>query len=353
MSLGDEEQMDNPLATTTYTTTNYDDELVTLCQKENSHNFGALVVPAFFYVVFMVSLVGNGLILFLLLKFENIKTVTNFFILNLVFSDLLFTLPLPFWGYYHHDQWIFGKTSCQMLASMFYIGFYSSILFLTVMTVDRYMAVVHAIYATRTRKMLYVYMVTCLVWVISFFSAIPKFILYGTRDNVFDGVLCEETGFTIEKINNWKLVGFYQQVVMFFLVPLFIILYCYSLIVIKLNSTKMHNKDRAIKLIFLILLAFFVCWTPYNIIIFIRARQISGGLWEDDCSDSMDYAFFICRNIAYFHCCINPFFYTFVGTKFRRHLSQVLGKWIMFGSRYRQSSLSSRTSEYSPQTIYE
>ncbi|XP_077148331.1 C-C chemokine receptor type 3-like [Ranitomeya variabilis] len=353
MSLGDEAQMDNPLVTTTYTTINYDDELVTLCPKENSHNFGALVVPAFFYVVFIVSLVGNGLILFLLLKFENIKTVTNFFILNLVFSDLLFTLPLPFWGYYHHDQWIFGKTSCKMLASMFYIGFYSSILFLTVMTVDRYMAVVHAIYATRTRKMLYVYIVTGLVWVISFFSAIPKFILYGTRENVFYGILCEETGFIIDKINNWKLVGFYQQVVMFFLVPLFIILYCYTLIVIKLNSTKMHNKDRAIKLIFLILLAFFVCWTPYNIIIFIRAKQISTDLWEENCSETIDYAFFICRNIAYFHCCINPFFYTFVGTKFRKHLSQMMGRWVMCGTRYRQSSLSSRTSEYSPQTIYE
>ncbi|XP_073493715.1 C-C chemokine receptor type 3-like [Phyllobates terribilis] len=354
MSLGDEGQMENPLETTTYITITYDEELVILCQKQDSHNFGALVVPAFFYVVFIVSLVGNGLILYLLLKYENIKTVTNFFILNLVFSDLLFTLPLPFWGYYHRHQWIFGRTSCKMLASMFYIGFYSSILFLTMMTVDRYMAVVHAIYATRTRKMLYVYVVTGLVWVISFFSAIPKFILYGTRENVLNKMLvCEETGFIIDKINKWKLVGFYQQVVMFFLVPLFIILYCYTLILIKLNSTKMHNKNRAIKLIFLILLAFFICWTPYNIIIFIRVRQISGNIGEDDCSETIDYAFFICRNIAYFHCCINPFFYTFVGTKFRKHLSQMMGRWVMCGTRYRQSSLSSRTSEYSPQTIYE
>ncbi|XP_040268473.1 C-C chemokine receptor type 4-like [Bufo bufo] len=350
----DEGQMGNStVASTTFMTLNYDEELITICMKTNSISFGATVVPFFFYMVFMISLLGNGLILFLLLKFENVKTVTNFFILNLVVSDLLFTLPLPFWGYYHSHQWIFGKTSCKMLASMFYIGFYSSILFLTMMTVDRYMAVVHAIYSTRTRNLLYVCVVSGTIWVVSFFSAIPKFILYGTREDSILGVLCGETGFNIDKINSWKLVGYYQQLVMFFVLPLIIVLYCYTLIVIKLHYSKMHNKDKAIKLIFFIVLAFFLCWTPYNIIIFIKARQISEDYSDDDCDETIDYAFFICRNIAYFHCCINPFFYTFVGTKFRRHLSLVLGRWVMCGSRSSRSSLSSKTSDYSPQTVYE
>lgn len=349
MSVG---QMDNAVVESTTMTPDYGDP-VTICLKTDSTKFGASAVPVFFYLVFVLSLLGNGLILFLLLKFENVKTVTNFFILNLVLSDLLFTLSLPFWGYYHSDQWIFGNASCKVLASMFFIGFYSSMLFLTVMTVDRYMAVVHAIYAARTRKLLYVYVVSGTVWAISVFSAIPKFILYGTRKNVFYGTLCEETGYSAEKLDSWKLVGYYQQVVMFFVVPLLIILYCYTLIVIKLHYTKMHNKDKAIKLIFLIVLAFFLCWTPYNVIIFIKAGRISEGIEDDDCDETIDYTFFICRNIAYFHCCINPFFYTFVGTKFRRHLSAVLGKWILCGSKYRASSLSSKTSEYSPQTIYE
>ncbi|XP_069807120.1 C-C chemokine receptor type 3-like [Dendropsophus ebraccatus] len=350
-TLGDQGQMDNSsVESTTY---NYDEELVTECSRIEAKNFGASAVPVFFYMVFMLSILGNGLILFLLLKFENIRTVTNFFIFNLVLSDLLFTLPLPFWGYYYGHQWIFGTTSCKMLASMFFIGFYSSMLFLTTMTVDRYMAVVHAIYAARTRNLLYVYVVSGTVWAISLFSAIPKFILYGTRENFLYGELCEETGLAIDELNSWKLAGYYQQVVMFFVVPLIIILYCYTLIIIKVQYTKMNNKDKAIKLIFLIVLAFFLCWSPYNIIIFIKAKQMSKGTSDDDCDNTIDFAFFICRNIAYFHCCINPFFYTFVGTKFRRHLSHVVGKWILCGSRYRPSSLSSRTSEYSPQTVYE
>ncbi|KAG8442657.1 hypothetical protein GDO86_011446 [Hymenochirus boettgeri] len=332
-------------ATTDFSTKSYDYENpVYICQKEDSIKFGAVAVPFFYYIVFTFGLLGNSLILFLLLKYEKIKTVTNFFILNLVISDLLFTISLPFWAFYHSNEWIFGNGMCKVLSSIFFIGYFSCILFLTMMTTDRYLAVVHAVSATRTRKLLYVYMASIAIWMISFVSTVPKFVLYGTRKDSFAGILCEETGYPSEKIEKWKLFGYYQQLIMFFFLPLILILYCYTLIVLKLYYTKMHNKDKAVKLIFLIVLAFFICWTPYNTVILLKIIDVG------TCNDHIDNAFYICRNIAYFHCCINPFFYTFVGTKFRRHLSTVFR--IHCWSKYRHSSSSSK-SEYSPQTIYE
>ncbi|KAM4705082.1 C-C chemokine receptor type 3-like [Rhinophrynus dorsalis] len=339
-------------STPDFSTINYDDEeLIYICQKNESIKFGAAIVPFFYYMVFTFSLLGNGLILFLLLKYETIKTVTNLFILNLVISDLLFTISLPFWAFYHSYEWVFGDGMCKIMSSVFYTGFFSCILFLTMMTVDRYLAVVHAVSAARARKLLYVYLATIVIWIISIISTIPKYVFYGTREDVFAGMLCEETGYTAEEIEKWKKVGYYQQLILFFLIPLIVILYCYTLIVVKLFHTKMHNKDKAVKLIFVIVLAFFFCWTPYNVVIFLKTKKMNLITFDSDCDTDIDYAFYICRNIAFFHCCINPFFYTFVGTKFRKHLSTIFGKrcW----SRYRHSSLSSKTSEYSPQTIYE
>ncbi|KAM4687755.1 LOW QUALITY PROTEIN: C-C chemokine receptor type 4-like [Discoglossus pictus] len=335
------------------TSINYDDYSLIFISKKYSNDFGATIVPVFYYIVFTLSLMGNGLIMFLLLKYEKIKTVTNLFILNLIISDLLFTVSLPFWAVYHSYGWIFGDGMCKIMSSMFYAGFFSCILFLTMMTVDRYLAVVHAVSSTKTRKLTYVYVATIAVWSISVLSTVPKFVLYGTRKNALDGILCEETGYTVEKIEKWKLFGYYQQLIMFFLIPLVVILYCYTLFVLKLFHTKMHNKDKAVKLIFVIVLTFFFCWTPYNVIILIKTKQMSEATIEMNCSNGIDYAFYICRNIAYFHCCINPFFYTFVGTKFRRHLSVMFRKQSTCWPRSRQSSLSSKTSEYSPQTIYE
>ncbi|KAM9294285.1 C-C chemokine receptor type 3-like [Gastrophryne carolinensis] len=335
------------------TTPNYDEEPIYLCPTTNSIRFGAVVVPIFYYMVFTVSVLGNGLILFLLLKFENVKTVTNLFIFNLVISDLLFTVSLPFWGYYHNHEWIFGESLCKVVSSIFYIGFYSSIFFLTMMTVDRYVAVVHAIQAARMRKLVYVYVASAVIWVTSLFSAVPKFVLYGTRDDPFIGMICEETGYEAEKIKKWKKVGYYQQLIVYFLLPLVVILYCYTMIVFKLYRTKMHNKDKAMKLILMIVVAFFICWTPYNVVILMKAKRLDQSPEDGECNDSIDYVFYIFRNIAYFHCCINPFFYTFVGTKFRQHLASMFGIWVRCGSRYRHPSLSSKMSEYSPQTIYE
>ncbi|KAM5129478.1 C-C chemokine receptor type 8-like [Mantella aurantiaca] len=335
------------------TTVTYGDGYVFLCSKEDSNKFGEVVVPVFFYLVFTISLLGNGLILFLLLKYENLKTVTNLFIFNLVVSDLLFTVSLLFWGYYLNHEWIFGEALCKVVSSIFYMGFYSSILFLTMMTVDRYMAVVHAIYAARTRKLLYVYLASAVIWALSLLSTIPKLILYGTRKDLIQGVLCEETGFDVDTIRWWKMVGYCQQLVMFFLIPLAVILYCYTLIVVKLYRTKMHNKDKAVKLILVIVLAFFICWTPFNVVLFIEALHLYRETEDGDCDNTIDYVYYVCRNIAFFHCCVNPFFYTFVGTKFRRHLASLFGSWMRCGQRYRHPSLSSKTSEYSPQTIYE
>ncbi|XP_063306681.1 C-C chemokine receptor type 4-like [Pelobates fuscus] len=335
----------NFTSATTATTPFYNEEEISLCLKEDSLRFGAAIVPAFYYVIFIISLAGNGLILFLLLKYEKLKTVTNFFIFNLVISDLMFAISLPFWAFYHSNQWVFGNGMCKILSSIFYTGFFSCVLFLTMMSVDRYLAVVHAVSASKTRKLLYVYIASIVIWCISLLSTIPKFILYGTRNSTIYGIICEETGYTLENIEKWKRIGYYQQTIVFFFVPLLVILFCYSLIVIKLHHTKMHNKDKAVKLIFIIVLAFIICWTPYNVVLFYKV--------VDDMDCESDYIFYVCRNIAYFHCCINPFFYTFVGTKFRRHLSAIFGKRGILRFKYRSTSLSSKTSEYSPQTIYE
>ncbi|XP_053323793.1 C-C chemokine receptor type 3-like [Spea bombifrons] len=336
-----------------FTTASYDEEEVVLCQNTNIMRFGAVTVPFFYYSVFILSLVGNSLILFLLLKYEKIKTVTNLFIFNLVISDLMFTISLPFWAFYHKYEWIFGDGLCKILSSVFHTGFFSRILFLTMISVDRYLAVVHAVSAARTRRLLYAYVASIVIWAISLLSTVPKFVLYGTRNHYDAGIVCEETGYTAEKMDKWKLFGYYQQIIMFFIIPLIVILYCYSLIVIKLVHTKMYNKDKAMKLILVIVLAFFICWTPYNVVICVKTIHMSKKSPNVDCDNNTDYAFYICRNIAYFHCCINPFLYTFVGTKFRRHLSTMLRKQCTFRSKYRNSSLSSKASEYSPQTIYE
>lgn len=59
---------------------------VKLCEKDSVNQFGAKLIPMFYYVNFLLSYFGNGLVLLIIYKYEKLTTVTNIFLLNLVLS---------------------------------------------------------------------------------------------------------------------------------------------------------------------------------------------------------------------------------------------------------------------------
>ncbi|KAG5286073.1 hypothetical protein AALO_G00010650 [Alosa alosa] len=300
--------------------------VVRYCPKAGVVNFGAKYLPPFFYINFIISVLGNGLVLYIIYKYEKLSTVTNIFLLNLVISDLLFACCLPFNAVYHTSEWIFGRAMCKLVASLFSIGFYSSILFLTLMTFDRYLAVVHAITAAKQRRKAYAISSSVVVWVVSLASSVKELILHDTLTDIQNGEMCENLVYDHDTLTRWQLFGYYQQFFVFFLIPVAIVLYCYMRITMRVLSTRMREKCRAVKLIFVIVLTFFICWTPYNIVILLKALEES---FSTGCpSDTLDYAHFITRNLAFLYCCISPLFYTFVGKKFQNHFRTMLARHI-------------------------
>ncbi|KAI5608833.1 C-C chemokine receptor family-like [Silurus asotus] len=300
---------------------------------------------------FLLSLLGNGLVLCIIYKYEKLGTVTNIFLLNLVISDLLFASTLPFWAVYHRSEWIFGSGLCKFIGSLYSIGFSSSILFLTLMTFDRYLAVVHAITAAQSRRRLYAYCMSFVVWFLSFFASLKDIIFYNVRLNKPGGWVCEESGYSHQTIVKWQLMGYYLQFGVFFLLPLMMMFYCYARITIRIISTRIQEKCRAIKLIFVIIFTFFICWTPYNVVLLLKALHLASR--DRSCAEDLDYAEYVTRNIAYLYCCISPVFYTFVGKKFQSHFRKLLAKHIPCLKTTILSSQSSRTTSFrSPNTEY-
>ncbi|XP_041659730.1 C-C chemokine receptor type 4-like [Cheilinus undulatus] len=298
---------------------------VPLCSKEDVNRFGASFIPIFYYVNFLLSYLGNGLVLVIIYKYEKLNTVTNIFLLNMVLSNLLFASSLPFWAIYHQSEWIFGTALCKMVSSAYFIGFYSSILFITLMTFDRYLAVVHAVAATRNRKKCYAISASVTVWCISIVASVKELVLQNVWKSPDNGLMCEESGYPESTMERWRLVSYYQQFLLFFLLPLFMVMFCYISIAVRILSTRMKEKCRTIKLIFVIIFTFFACWTPYNVVILLRAIQMRNPT-ENGCSDSLDYALYVTRNMAYLYSCFSPVIYTFMGKKFQSHFERLVAK---------------------------
>ncbi|XP_019724923.1 C-C chemokine receptor type 3-like isoform X2 [Hippocampus comes] len=310
----------------TYRPSDVDSESVKLCTKVNVNDFGSKFNPAFYYVNFLLSYLGNGLVLYIIYKYEKLNTVTNIFLLNLVLSNILFATSLPFWATYHLSQWIFGNV-----------------------------LLVHAVAAAKSRKRSYAIISSVVVWCISIIASMKELVFQNVWKSPFNGLVCEESGYSEATMAFWRLVTYYQQFLVFFLLPLLMVIYCYVCITVRVLSTRMKEKCRAVKLIFVIIFTFFVCWTPYNVVILLKAIQSSGPDVECAESDKLDYAVFVTRNVAYIYCCISPVFYTFVGKKFQSHFKRLLVKKIPCLRRHISlSSQSTRTtSQKTPHSDYE
>lgn len=285
---------------------------IELCQIDPHHQITAVC----FLAVFVLSLVGNSLLVSTLLCLEDLKRVSNLFFLCLASFDLLFTLTLPFWAVYHLHHWIFGDTACKLLIGAYFVGQNGSLILLTVMTLDRFCTVVlKGSYTARPGCRLCSARLVCVAtWVISIAVSLRE--VFNSTVQGEDGMYsCEsgEVGEMEDKV--WQ----YIQLVFFFLLPLVLIVFCYSCIGKKLVSGQsMRGRYGTLVLLFCIVTAFFTCWGPYNVILYLMMVL---DLSECETDKRMHLAYVICRILAYSHCCVNPLLYT-LRPRFRKLLCQ-------------------------------
>ncbi|KAM9445039.1 chemokine XC receptor 1-like [Clarias gariepinus] len=292
-----------------------------VCRKERVAEIGSIVIPLFFGIVVILSLCGNSLVLAILAYYENLKSLTNIFILNLAISDLLFTVGLPFWACYHIWGWTLGEPACQAVCFIFYAGFYSSIVFLVLMTIQRYIAVVHPLSDWERGQRLA--LVPYLAWAFSIAAALPApFYSSLMADPANPSQLyCEYNSTEAELALTYEQNGF-------FVLTFAIMGFCYVNILRTIFRARTNKRHRTIRLIFTIVVVFYLGWAPYNLVIFLQTFTYLKVEFFTDCdvTKHLDYAEYVCKLLAFSHCCLNPVFYVFVGVKFRNYLKEILQK---------------------------
>lgn len=89
-------------------------------------------------VVCVVGLCGNTLVIYVVLRFSKMQTVTNMYILNLALADEMFLVGLPFLIMtLNYRYWAFGWLMCKVYMTITSINQFTSSLLLTVMSADR------------------------------------------------------------------------------------------------------------------------------------------------------------------------------------------------------------------------
>uniref|UniRef100_A0A3B1K1I7 G-protein coupled receptors family 1 profile domain-containing protein n=1 Tax=Astyanax mexicanus TaxID=7994 RepID=A0A3B1K1I7_ASTMX len=282
---------------------------------------GSRFLPLLYSLFFLVGFFGNTLVVWVIMMGAQLKSMTDVCLLNLALADLLLVMSLPFLAYYAANHWIFGQVCCTVVLGMYYVGFYGSIFFIVLMSIDRYLAVVHAVYALRIRTKTYGIVASLIIWIMAFSASFPE-LIYIKVENKVESLCTAYPNISI--IHFLRTFGLFKINVVGLLIPLMIVGFCYTMVLRRLLKIR-SRKRFAIRLVVLVMVVFFCCWTPYNIAAFIKGLELKHVINPScETSKSIQLALQITEAIAYSHSCLNPFLYVFVGEKFKRHLIKLL-----------------------------
>ncbi|XP_030630514.1 chemokine XC receptor 1 [Chanos chanos] len=313
-----EKRFDYDIRTTEYYSYDYNETTFEVLERHEGLVIAGIYSVVCYSLIISLSLPGNIYLLWVLLWRVGLKSVSNLLLLHLTISDILFTLTLIPWAVYYIHGWVFGRYACKVLSGSILLGLYSYMLFLMAITIHRYTVVVHAARAStyRDRGRLYTHLTCAAAWTISILCCLTEAV-YSETINDPDGILCELCG----QPDHLILLGYYIQIAVFFLFPFAIMSFCYVRMTATIQQTRLKQKQQAVWLMFSIVVGFFICWAPYNIVVFIETLQMLG-LPVLTSQELMHYAFYITHTLAYCHCCLNPLMHVFGADKFRHYLPQ-------------------------------
>ena len=69
--------------------------------------------PLFFWITFVIGIGGNWMVVYVILKKKQMRTVTNIFLLNLAIADILYLITAIPSITYWTDYWPCGEFMCK------------------------------------------------------------------------------------------------------------------------------------------------------------------------------------------------------------------------------------------------
>ncbi|XP_071381659.1 P2Y purinoceptor 1-like [Centroberyx affinis] len=269
-------------------------------------------LPAVYILVFIIGLIANGWGLKSLLQnWKKIKII-NIFVLNLGITDILYLLTLPFLVvyYFFKNKWIFGDVFCKITRFCFNLNLYGSIGFLTCISVYRYLAIVHPVRVMGRITVTHSVVITIMVWILVSIQSLPDMFFTKTFENKPGKCYDTTSKVYVEDYLNYSL----GWTVTGFCIPFLITLGCYGHVAVVLctrNRIDKVQKQRSLKLLFILIILFSVCYFPYHVFknLNLRARIL---LKKRECHkwfNEVYIAYQASRGLVCLNSALNPLVY--------------------------------------------
>ncbi|XP_078510007.1 putative G-protein coupled receptor 33 [Lissotriton helveticus] len=289
--------------------------------EEKYNNTVNLVSSVFLFFTACIGIFGNSLFIWTL-GFRMKKTVNTVWFFSLVLSSWTYSMIMPILGGFVllDFHWPFGKAMCKVANTLISLTMYASVFILTIISLDRYILVLHPIGARRYRTARCATIISYSIWSAAIMFSAPYLFFRELRHDEKNKTICTNNYLFSD---DWKtpevqsrrdkidLCLFLLRFLVAFLLPFVVITSCYVSIAFKVNVRSLSMPSKLIKVIMVSVVSFFVCWTPYHLLHCLI-------LFRGSVPELLIQASRLVATIAScVNACFTPIFYIFIGDNFK------------------------------------
>ncbi|XP_043103721.1 neuromedin-K receptor-like [Puntigrus tetrazona] len=282
--------------------------------------------------VLAVAVFGNLIVIWIILAHKRMRTVTNYFLLNLAFSDASMAAfnTLVNFIYATHGEWYFGEVYCKFHNFFPVTAVFASIYSMTAIAVDRYMAIIHPLKprlsATATKVV-----IVC-IWALAVILAFPL-CFYSTTRTMPRRTVCyvawprpSEDSFMYHII----------VTVLVYMLPLVVMGITYTIVGVTLwggeipgDSSdnyvgQLRAKRKVVKMMIIVVVTFAICWLPYHVYFLVTGLNKQLVRWKFIQQIYLSVMWLAMSSTMY-----NPIIYFCLNSRFRAGFKRVF-RWCPF-----------------------
>ncbi|XP_077495840.1 orexin receptor type 2-like [Amblyomma americanum] len=286
--------------------------------------------------VFVVGLVGNCLVCVAVYRNQSMRTVTNYFIVNLAVADFLVILvclpPTVLWDV--TETWFFGAALCKIVLYLQCVSVSVSVLTLTFISLDRWRAICRPL---RSQGSPGARVAIGTIWIVSCLVMLPELVVMDTRRGPVAGAL-----YLTDCAYTWPqgYTSVYQLclVVLLYVVPCALMSAAYyQMARVLWRMPALHEagsltgtqpppqtlaRRKAAKMLIAVVSLFALCYLPVHTLNLLRYTT------ELPQTPLMSVASLLSHWLCYFNSAINPIVYNFMSGKFRKEYNKSF-RWLL------------------------
>ncbi|XP_046605787.1 tachykinin-like peptides receptor 86C isoform X1 [Neodiprion virginianus] len=292
-----------------------------------------------FTAMLLVAIGGNAIVMWIVLAHRRMRTVTNYFLVNLSVSDLMMSLLNCVFNFIFmlNSDWPFGAVYCTVNNFVANVTVASSVFTLVAISFDRYMAIVRPLQHRMSRRR--ALLAVAMIWFASALLGLPCLLYSTTMTRSYSNgqvrIVCymmwpdgRYPHSMTEYIYNLVFLG------VTYLVPVTVMAVCYTLMGLELwgsksigehtqrqkESTKSKRKVLKVVRMFIIVVTIFaVCWLPYHgfFIFAYHHRSFTN-------SNYVQHVYLAFYWLAMSNAMVNPIIYYWMNNRFRVYIQKII-----------------------------